>query len=157
MPYSKNTTEYTDVISIITYMNYEEVAQWKDTFSTDSHKNSRGESYNKWKKEKELTLLKALDKELFPGITENVIAMDSSTPLTYRDYIGNSDGAMYGTAKDYKSPIRTFINTRTKVPNLLLTGQHLNLHGVLGVTVSAFITCFEFVDRKALVKKVKSS
>ena len=157
MPYSKNTTEFTDVLSVITYMNYEEVAQWENTFKTDSFPNSRGEAYNEWKKNKEKVFLKTLDKELFPGISEHVIAMESSTPLSYRDYIGNSDGAMYGTAKDYKSPIRTFINTRTKVPNLLLTGQHLNLHGVLGVTVSAFITCFEFVDRKKLIKKVKSS
>ncbi len=156
MPYSKNTTEYSDVMSIITYMNFEEVKQWENTFSTDSKKGDRGNSYYKWKKEKENHLIDKLDKEMFPGIKENIIDIDSSTPLTYRDYIGNSDGAMYGTAKNYKSPIKTFINTRTRVPNLLLTGQYLNLHGVLGVTVSAFITCFEFIDRNSLIKKVKS-
>lgn len=157
MPISKKTNEYSEVLSIITYMNYEEVAEWADTFNTDSHKNGRGETYEEWKKAKELKLLKVLDKELFPGISEHVIGMDSSTPLTYRDYIGNSTGAMYGTAKDYKSPIKTFVNTRTKIPNLLLTGQYLNLHGVLGVTVSSFITCFEFIDRTYLVNKVKSA
>jgi len=39
---------------------------------------------------------------------------------------------------------------------LFLTGQYLNLHGVLGVTVSAFLTCFEFIDREKLLNKVKS-
>jgi len=157
MPVSKRTTKYSDVMSIITYMNFEEVEQWADTFKTDSSNTERGKEYDKWKKDKELRLLAALEKELFPGLSKNVIAMDSSTPLTYREYIGNSTGAMYGTAKDYKSPIKTFINTRTKVPNLLLTGQYLNLHGVLGVTVSAFVTCFEFINRDYLVDKIKSA
>lgn len=157
MPVDKNTTEHSNIMSIVAYMNYSEVKKWENTFNTDSSKKSRGDDYNKWKKEKELSLLKVLDQELFPGISKDVISMESSTPLTYRDYIGNSNGAMYGTAKDYKNPIKTFINTRTKVPNLLLTGQYLNLHGVLGVTVSSFITCFEFIDRKYLTNKIKNS
>ena len=31
------------------------------------------------------------------------------------------------------------------------------LHGILGVTVSAFITCFSFVDKDTLVQKVKNA
>lgn len=157
MPYSKNTNEYSDVVSFVTYMNFSEVEPWKDTFSTDSHKNDRGQTYKAWKKSKEQILLDLIDKEILPGIKEHVVSVDSSTPLTYRDYIGNEDGALYGSAKDYKSPMKTFVNTRTKVPNLLLTGQFLNLHGVLGVTVSSFVTCFEFIDRNYLVEKVKSA
>lgn len=155
MPYSKKTTEYTDVVSFVTYMNFSEVEKWKDSYSIDSKKNDRGSDYLEWKHQKEQHFLDVIEKEIFPDIRDHIIAIESSTPLTYRDYIGNTDGALYGSAKDYKSPMKTFVNTRTKVPNLLLTGQYLNLHGVLGVTVSSFVTCFEFIDREYLVEKIK--
>jgi all-trans-retinol 13,14-reductase len=157
MPYSKKTNEYTDVVSFVTYMNFSEVEQWKDSYSIDSKKKDRGEAYHQWKEQKEQRFLNVIEKEVFPGIREHIINIESSTPLTYRDYIGNTDGALYGSSKDYKSPMKTFVNTRTKIPNLLLTGQFLNLHGVLGVTVSSFITCFEFIDREYLVNKIKSA
>ena len=157
MPFSKRTTTYSNVMSVISYMHFDEVKAWENTFKTDTHKNERGETYLEWKKIKEQKMLDVLDAEIFPGIKKHVIHTESSTPLTYRDYIGNSNGAMYGTAKDYKSPIKTFINTKTKVPNLFLTGQYLNLHGVLGVTVSSFITCFEFVNKDKLVEKIKKA
>jgi len=155
MPFSKHTTEYSEVVSFLTYMDYDEMKLWHNTYNVDT-KNDRGQTYKDWKKEKENVLIDIIDKELFPGLKDIIENVESSTPLTYRDYIGNSNGAMYGTAKDYKSPVKSFINTKTKVPNLFLTGQYLNLHGVLGVTVSAFLTCFEFIDREKLLNKVKS-
>ena len=36
-----------------------------------------------------------------------------------------------------KGPISVFISPKTKIPNLLFTGQNLNMHGVLGVTIGA--------------------
>ncbi len=78
----------------------------------------------------------------------------TSSPLTLRDYIGTVEGSMYGYAKDYKNPIKSFVSAKTKVPNLFLTGQNLNLHGVLGVTISAFVTCSEFMDREKLMKEI---
>lgn len=157
MPYSKKTNEYTDVVSFVTYMNFSEVEKWKDSYSIDSQKKDRGADYVAWKNKKEQQFIDVIEKAIFPDIREHIIAVESSTPLTYRDYVGNTDGALYGSAKDFKSPMKTFVNTRTKVPNLLLTGQFLNLHGVLGVTVSSFITCFEFIDRDYLMNKIKSA
>ena len=61
---------------------------------------------------------------------------------------------MYGIAKDYRNPFKTFIAPRTRLPNLFLTGQNLNLHGILGVTISALITCGELVDIGELLKKI---
>jgi all-trans-retinol 13,14-reductase len=40
---------------------------------------------------------------------------------------------------------------------LYLTGQNLNLHGILGVTISALTTCGAFTDLATLVQKIKSS
>ncbi|MBK7297336.1 MAG: hypothetical protein IPI91_12125 [Flavobacteriales bacterium] len=80
--------------------------------------------------------------------------MHSSTPLSFRDYIGSPTGSMYGVHKNSNDPMRTFLAPRTKVPNLLLTGQNMNLHGLLGVTVSAIATCSELVGKEYLVNKV---
>ena len=41
-----------------------------------------------------------------------------------------------------------------KRQNLFLTGQNLNVHGALGVTLTAMLTCSEFVGQEYLAKKV---
>ncbi len=56
--------------------------------------------------------------------------------------------------EDYKEPLKTFITPRTKVNNLFLTGQNLNLHGVLGVTVSSVVTCTEILGDPDLISKI---
>mgnify|MGYP000639803573 FL=1 len=96
-------------------------------------------------------------ENIYPDIKSQIVNVESSTPLTYRDYIGNDHGAMYGIVKDYNNPLKSFMNARTRIPNLFLTGQYLNLHGVLGVTISAFITCFEFINKEKLLEKVKQA
>ena len=64
---------------------------------------------------------------------------------------------MYGIVKDHKDPLRTFISPKTKVPNLYLTGQNLNMHGVLGVTIGAVVTCSEILGMDYLVKKIQEA
>ena len=43
----------------------------------------------------------------------------------------------------------------TRVKGLYLTGQNLNLHGILGVSISALKTCGDILGMDYLVKKVK--
>jgi all-trans-retinol 13,14-reductase len=74
-----------------------------------------------------------------------------ATPLSYRDYQGSNDGSMYGIEKDYRHSAKTFIPPQTRLPNLFLTGQNLNVHGVLGVTISALMTCGELLDIEQLL------
>ena len=139
------------------YMNYSEMAAWSETKNIiPNHKNDRGEGYEEFKERKSNQMLKALYARL-PEVEDNIETYYSSTPLTYRDYIGSRDGTLYGIAKDYRDPLKTFISPKTKVPNLLLTGQNLNLHGVLGVTVSSVVTCTELLGQQYLVKKIRSA
>ena len=81
----------------------------------------------------------------------------TATPLSYRDYIGNGDGSMYGIVKDYRDPLKTFISARTKLPNLYFTGQNLNLHGILGATMSGLVTCIEFMGNESIIEKIKNA
>jgi all-trans-retinol 13,14-reductase len=98
-------------------------------------------------------LLRQLEND-FPGIRNNIKEVYTSSPLTLRDYTGTKEGSMYGILKDKNYLEQTFISHRTKVPNLLFTGQNINSHGILGVAVSALITSSEFVDLKKVVNDI---
>lgn len=155
-PASSKSEEYADCMSIMAYMDYKEVEQWEDTFNTVAEKGVRGEDYEAFKKAKEAKLVDEVEK-LYPGIKEHIKSVHSTTPLTFRDYIGDKTGSLYGIVKDSNDPAKSVINPRTRIKNLSLTGQNIILHGVLGATIGAFVTCFNFVDKHKLIEKVKNS
>ena len=145
--------EYTDGVTVMAYMRFDDVKKWEDTFNTVSHEASRGEDYEAFKKQKAEILFDYVEK-LFPGFKSAIKSYTTATPLSARDYIGTEDGSLYGLTKDHRDPLKTFISPKTKIPNLLLTGQNLNLHGVLGVTVSAVLTCSQLLGMDYLIDKI---
>ncbi|MGS0525416.1 phytoene desaturase family protein [Zobellia nedashkovskayae] len=149
----KNQGEWADQLTAITYMRYEELEPWSGTFNTVAQKNSRGETYEEFKETKIEAFLKVLE-EKFPHIRESIQSVHTSTPLSYRDYIGSNEGSMYGYAKDYNIPLKTFISPRTKIKNLFFTGQSINMHGILGVTISSVVTCSEILGSEYLLDKI---
>lgn len=153
---SSKSDEYTDSLTIMTYMRYEDVAKWEDTFNTDSQSSERCADYQTYKQQKAERLLDVVEKK-FPNIRQCIQSYYVATPLTYRDYQGTSDGSMYGIAKDYRNTFRSFIATRTRIPNLFLAGQNLNLHGILGVTISSLTTCGELIDIDTLLQKINDN
>jgi all-trans-retinol 13,14-reductase len=155
-PLTSRTSLYAEGMSILTYMRYSEVKQWENTFNTVSSSDSRGEDYEAFKKIKAEKLLDEVEKK-FPGIRNCIEACYTSSPLSYRDYIGNNDGSMYGIVKDYKDPMKTFIAPRTKLPNLYFTGQNLNLHGILGSTMSALMTCVTLLGSEDIIERIRNA
>ena len=53
--------------------------------------------------------------------------------------------------------MKTFISPRTKVQNLYLTGQNINIHGVLGSTISGLLTCITLLGSEDIVEKIKNA
>ncbi len=155
-PASSKIEEYADCMSVMAYMDYKEVEKWEDTFNTVAEKGERGQEYEAFKKAKEAILVDEVEK-IYPGIKKHIKSVHSTTPLTFRDYIGDKTGALYGIMKDSTDPVKSVINPNTRIKNLSLTGQNIILHGVLGVTIGAFVTCFNFVDKNKLIEKVKNS
>jgi all-trans-retinol 13,14-reductase len=153
---SSKNDEYADTLTVMAYMDYAETAQWEGSFNTVSEETERGREYEQFKHEKAEVLITQLEKK-FPDIRQHIASYYTSTPLTYRDYIGTRDGSLYGIKKDYKDPMKSFIAAKTKVPNLLLTGQNLNMHGVLGVTIGSVVTCSEFLGNEYLMEKIRKS
>ncbi len=151
-----NQGEFADSLSVMAYMNYDEVKEWGDTFSTIKDPSDRGEDYLAFKKRKEEQVIQRLEK-LFPGFRSLIKNVYSSTPLTYKDYIGTKDGSLYGIKKDYNQIMQSKINTRTRVPNLFLTGQNLVFHGILGASIGAMVSVFCFIDDHELIHKINAT
>jgi all-trans-retinol 13,14-reductase len=153
---SKKQEVWAEGMTCITYMKYDDVAPWADTFNTVAEKNDRGESYEEFKARKTAKFLEEIERK-FPGIKDCIQSVHNSTPLSYRDYIGGHNGNMYGYVKDSSNPMKTLIPCRTKLDNLLLTGQSINMHGVLGVTIGAVVTCSEIIGKEYLVNKINQT
>ena len=147
---SKSDKWATGIIAM-TYMRYDEVKQWENSFTE-----KRKESYEIFKHKKAELLLNAIEKK-FPDIRQHIRHYYTSTPLTYRDYTGTPQGSSYGILKDYKDPLSTIITPKSRIKNLYFTGQNLNLHGILGVTIGATLTSAEIIGLEYLVKKIKDA
>jgi all-trans-retinol 13,14-reductase len=91
----------------------------------------------------------------FPGIRSRIDSLYTSTPLTYRDYTGSWNGSIYGILKDYMDPLCTMIIPKTSVGNLFFTGQNINVHGVIGVTVCSILTCMELTGSHDLINIIR--
>ncbi|MCL2739433.1 MAG: NAD(P)-binding protein [Bacteroidales bacterium] len=65
-----------------------------------------------------------------------------------------ADGANYGFSKDCHNLHFSRLLPRTKIPNFLFSGQNLNMHGILGVPISAVITCGELIGLAYFLKKL---
>ena len=156
MGVKENQMEWADSLTAMTYMNFDEVKQWEDTFNTVAFKSMRGMGYEAFKKEKTAIFIKELEKK-FPNIRECIQSIHTSTPLSYRDYIGNVDGAMYGYVKDAENPMMSILSPKTKLKNLFFTGQSINMHGVLGVTINAVVTCSEIIGKKKLLQSINDT
>ena len=153
---SKKEEEWADGMTFITYMKFEDLNPWAETFNTTAEKNDRGESYDEFKSRKAERFLNEIEHK-FPGIKDCIQSIHTSTPLSYRDYIGGHNGNMYGYVKDSNNPMKTFIAPKTKLDNLYLTGQGINMHGVLGVTIGAVVTCSEILGKEYLVTKINQA
>ncbi len=154
-PVPVKNKSFAESLTVMCYMQPEDVAPWVNTFNSTVHPGSRGDDYEKFKKQKEELVIKKLET-LYPGIRNSILHVYSSSPLTFRDYTNSVNGSIYGILKNSNSPLSTVINSRTKIPNLYLSGQNLIFHGVLGTSIGAIVTCFEFVNRKKLMEKINS-
>jgi all-trans-retinol 13,14-reductase len=155
-PITSRNKEFAESMSIMCYMRYEEVMEWKDSFNTRTTPHHRPNDYEEFKKKKESQVVNRL-VSLFPTIKEQIHSIYSCTPLSWRDYLQTPQGSMYGISKDAHQPLKSMVNAKTHVPNLYLTGQNLIMHGILGVCIGALITCSHFIDRKKLLTQIALS
>ncbi len=126
--------EYARQIDLLTPMPWALCKNWVDTMV-----GRRGEIYE-LQKERLADDCICLAERVIPGLRNMVEKRYTSTPLTWRDYTQSPCGSAFGIRKDCRQPLVTMLSPKTPVPNLFLTGQSLVLHGLEGVTMTAFKT-----------------
>ena len=122
-------------IDLLTPMPWHECQAWAET-----KVGRRGEDYKAFCQQKTKECIR-LAEQYIPGLGGMVEQCYTSTPLTYRDYLGSPEGGAFGMRKDCRCSMLSFHSVSTPLPNLLLTGQSIILPGIEGVTMTAFETC----------------
>jgi len=145
---------YAESVSILTYINAADFDTWAATFNNTIAPATRSEAYERYKEAKTGLLLDKI-AERFPELIQFKKSLKIATPLTYRDYQGSGSGSLYGILKDVNQFAATRFSTKTRIPNLYLTGQNVNLHGVLGVALTSIVTASEFLGMEYLVNKIR--
>lgn len=133
---------------VLSYMDITEVNQWRGTKI-----GNRGEDYEILKKQKAEKIIETLCED-FPALKDKIETYYTASPLTYLDYTGTQDGSIYGVAKDINLGAACRIPHKTKIPNLLLTGQNINSHGMLGVIVGSIVTCSELLSAEKIYQQI---
>lgn len=147
-PPSENQGEWAERMTINCIMSWDQVQQWSDT-----HVGHRGEAYEAWKKEQAERIINKMER-LYPGFRDYVDYYVAASPLTIRDYYGSPEGTLYGYQKDGLDVARTMVAPLTKVRNLLLSGQCVNLHGICGVPLTAINTAECIFGLNTIVNRI---
>ena len=127
-------TEFVRQIDLLAPMSWEMCRHWEETTI-----GRRGEIYE-LQKERIADDCIRLAERVIHGLSKMVEKRYTSTPLTWRDYTLSPCGSAFGVRKDCRAPLLTMLSPKTPIPNLFLTGQNLVLHGLEGVTRTAFNT-----------------
>ncbi len=150
-PNRDNNLKYAQNAIIITYMKYEEVMKWENSWIEQ-----RGDDYREFKKNRAEKLIGQVD-EVYPGFRNSVRSYYTSTPLTYRDYTATHNGACYGIMKNNSNFPSSVIHPKTRIRNLFFTGQNVNLHGILGVSFGSVLTCMTIPGNENLISKINDA
>lgn len=148
MQASEHGQQHAGVVSLLCPVTSDMFGRWADTLS-----GKRGEEHSAFKKHLAERIIDFAERR-FPGLRAGIAHIYTTSPLSYRDYTATPDGSTYGIVKDCRSPLTTLIPVATRFENLLLTGQNLNVHGALGVTVTAALTCAHLLGTEYLAKKI---
>lgn len=146
-PVTMNDT-YAQKMIVNCIMNFDTVKKWEHTTV-----GKRGEEYEAFKKQCEEQVINKLEK-IFPDIRASIKSVYSATPLTIRDFFSQKEGSLYGVKKDCNNMMLSHIAVRTKLKNLLLTGQNIDLHGMVGTPLSAVSTCGELLGMEYLLGEI---
>lgn len=147
-PPCENQGPYARKLIVNCVMPYNEVSPW--AASSTGH---RPEAYQVWKKQTAERIVARM-AQIHPGFPSMVEYMEAATPLTIRDYYGTPEGALFGFQKDCRNLTMSYLPVKTKVKNLWLTGQNVNLHGICGVPLTAIQTAEAIVGQHVVLRHI---
>lgn len=148
-PATSQTDGYASAVTVLSPIGFERFRKWADTASE-----SRGAEYEDLKTALAEKLLSKVYLQ-FPELKSSMDKYYCSTPLTQIDYTGSPEGSAYGLIKDSEEPIKSHVLPKTRIPNLFLTGQNTNAHGMLGVSTGSLITLSHILDINRIIQKIR--
>lgn len=122
------------MLMVVIPMKFDAVRAW-----SNSTQNTRPAEYRAWK-EAQIERVTDLIARQYPRFRQAIVSRFAATPLTFRDWLGAPEGNVFGYSKDAGNILLSHLPVQTKVQNLLLTGQCINLHGICGVPLAALQT-----------------
>lgn len=149
-PPNEDQGPYATKVLVTAPMPFQMVERWADTTV-----GRRGDDYEQWKEARARELLEQME-EMHPGFAQCVDAVATSSPLTIRDFYGVKEGSICGFFKNCHNMPLSQVPVVTKVRNLLLTGQNINLHGFCGVPLTAINTCEALLGINYVINKINT-
>ncbi|MBQ9357345.1 MAG: NAD(P)/FAD-dependent oxidoreductase [Prevotella sp.] len=151
-PPEKEQGYYSRKAVITAPMPWQMVLPWQHT----TIPGNRGADYEKWKEERAGELL-GMACQMLPGMGSAVEQVNTASPLTIRDYYGVKEGSICGFSKDCRNIALSQLPVRTKIDNLLLTGQNNSLHGFCGVPLTAITTSEALLGSNFVLNKLNNN
>lgn len=133
-PPVENQGEYACKLLATALMDYTQVEMWDDTVT-----GHRPDEYYTWKNKVADGIIDKISR-IHPELRHCIKSLYTASPLTIRDYYHSPSGSVYGFSKDSDNLMESQLPIVTKVRNLYLTGQCINLHGMCGVPLTALTT-----------------
>lgn len=141
------TADKMDLIETISMDEFKNYQKW-----ADSKFGKRPAEYRELKQRTQENVIRQLE-HLLPEIKGKLTYQESSTPLTNLHFTMSPQGAIYGI-KHSMAQMHSPIRAKTKLNGFYYTGQSLIFPGIVGVTITSFVTCSDILGQKYLFDRM---
>ncbi|RLA00021.1 MAG: FAD-dependent oxidoreductase [Gammaproteobacteria bacterium] len=138
-------------IEIVAPASFQMFEKWKDTSWR-----KRGKEYEEFRDYFTERMLEALYQKM-PQLRGKVDFCEASTPLSTKYFSFYEEGEIYGLDHDASRFTQGWLQPKSKLPGLWLTGQDVLSCGVVGAMIAGFLTGIQILglrDGMALGKEV---
>lgn len=136
-------------IELITLASFEEFKPWLSTEWRE-----RGDEYDALKQAYAERMMARLDRQL-PGLVDQIDYYELSTPLSTRHFANYERGEIYGLDHSPERFEQRWLQPRTPIKGLYLTGQDIVTCGVTAALVSGYLSASAVLGRNLMGTALK--
>ncbi len=136
-------------IEIVAPANYQTFAKWAET-----NWGKRGEDYEQFSEYFAERMLKVLYEKL-PQLKGKIDYYETSTPLSTKFFCAYEQGEIYGLEHDPKRFKQKWLQPKSQIKGLWLTGQDILSCGVAGAMIAGFLTALQILGWRKGLKLAK--
>lgn len=137
-------------IEIVAPASFEQWRKWQGTTW-----GKRGEDYEAFREEFADRMLEALYQQL-PQLRGKIDYYEASTPLSTEFFCFYDEGEIYGLDHDPSRFEQHWLQPKTSIPGLWLTGQDALSCGVAGAMIAGFLTAVQILGLKGAILAKKA-